>query len=238
MSLRLLRALAVFAPLIAIVTTFWGTLSLLVSFFDKGGRVQAWLAQIWAKQFLFVTFIRVKVNGLEKIDPKRSYIIVSNHLSYTDTPVMLANIPLQFRFMAKQELLVLPFVGGHLRRAGHIMVPLDNPREAIKAMNEAGKMIRERQISVLIFPEGGRTNNVLEPFKEGAAMIAIKAGVPIVPCGLIGTYQRLPSDSIELTPGPVTLNIGDPIETTSLGNKDRERLTQQLYERVRELSAT
>ena len=117
-----------------------------------------------------------------------------------DTPIVLGHIPVQFRFLAKKSLFSVPFLGYHLKRAGHLSVPRENPREALKTMAEAGRVIRERGISVLIFPEGGRSLEGLKPFKEGAAYIAINAGVPVVPVGVEGTLQVLPMHSLKYAP--------------------------------------
>ena len=149
-----------------------------------------------------------------------------------DTPVVLANIPVQFRFLAKRELFKIPFLGHHLQTAGHIPVPRDNPREALKTMAESGRTIRERGISILIFPEGGRTLDGLEPFKEGGAYIALKAGVPIVPVAIEGTRAILRRGSLSPLPGPVVLRVGDPIPTANLTLQDRGRLTEQVYAQV------
>jgi 1-acyl-sn-glycerol-3-phosphate acyltransferase len=149
--------------------------------------------------------------------------------------VVLGHIPVQFRFLAKKGLFNIPFLGYHLKRAGHLPVPRDNPRDAVKTMNEAGRIIRERGISVLIFPEGGRSLEGLKPFKEGAAYIAIKAGVPVVPLALSGTLQVLPMHSLNVRPGHVTLRVGDPIPTSHLRLQDRAMLSHQLRERVAEL---
>jgi len=154
-----LRALLIIDPLIVFCTVAYGLVNLVVSLFETTGRMQVSIARAWARMLLRVSFVSMKVEGLEKIDPKGSYVFVANHLSYMDTPCILAAIPVQFRFMAKKGLFKIPFLGYHLSRAGHIAVPRDNPREAIKAMAEAGKIVRERGISILIFPEGGRSPN-------------------------------------------------------------------------------
>jgi 1-acyl-sn-glycerol-3-phosphate acyltransferase len=104
-------------------------------------------------------------------------------------------------------------------------------------MAECGRMIRERGISLLIFPEGGRTLHGLEPFKEGAAYIAIKAGAPVVPVGIQGTFSILPRGSLLPKPGNVLLRVGKPIETATLTLQDRGRLTEQIQARVAELLA-
>jgi 1-acyl-sn-glycerol-3-phosphate acyltransferase len=170
---------------------------------------------------------------LEKIDPRRPYVFAANHLSYMDTPVVLSRIPVKFRFMAKSGLFKIPFLGTHLAQAGHIPVPLEDPRAAVKTLSLAAQTIRERGISILVFPEGGRSDDgVLQEFKEGAAYIAIKAGVPIVPVALIGTRGILAMHSATFHAGPVRLRIDDPIDTRDLKLSDRGELTARVRERI------
>jgi 1-acyl-sn-glycerol-3-phosphate acyltransferase len=235
MSPGLLRALLITDPLIIIATIILGSLNLFVSLFDEGGRKQVSIAQFWSRVLLFIAGVKLHIEGLEKIDPNGSYVFVSNHVSYMDTPVVLGHIPVQFRFLAKKGLFSIPFLGYHLKRAGHIPVPRENPREAMKAMSEAAKIIRERGVSILIFPEGGRSLTGLKPFKEGAAYIAIKAGVPVVPLSLTGTLEVLPMGSLNVRPGRVELRVGDPVPTAHLTLHDRAELNELLYRRVSEL---
>ena len=125
---------------------------------------------------LAVSFIRVRVEGVEKLDPRGAYVFVANHGSFMDIPALLASLPQQFRFFAKKSLFRIPFLGTHLERAGHIPVDRSNARASLKSMMEAARIIRERGVSVLNFPEGGRSAEGLREFKEGPAYIAIKAG--------------------------------------------------------------
>ena len=235
MSPGLLRALFITDPLIIVATTVLGLLNLLVSLFETDGRRQVAIAQYWSRVLLFIAGVKLEIEGLEKIDPKGSYVFVSNHVSYMDTPVVLGHIPLQFRFLAKKSLFSIPLLGYHLKRAGHIPVPRENPRAAIQAMSEAAKAIRDRGVSILIFPEGGRSLTGLKPFKEGAAYIAIKAGVPVIPLCLKGTLEVLPLGSLNVRPGRVLLRVGDPVATSHLTLHDRAQLSGELYQRVSEL---
>ena len=235
MSPGLIRALLITDPLIIIATIILGSVNLAVSLFDEGGRKQVAIARFWSRVLLKIAGVKMTLEGVEKIDPNRGYVFVSNHVSFMDTPVVLAHIPVQFRFLAKKGLFSIPFLGYHLKRVGHLPVPRDNPRDAVKTMTEAGRIIRERRISVLVFPEGGRSLEGLKPFKEGAAYIAIKAGVPVVPVALLGTLEVLPMHSLTVRPGHVTLRVGDPIPTADLTMQDRAMLTKQLRERVGEL---
>lgn len=231
-----LRALLIIDPLIILCTIAYGSVNLVVSLFESTGRMQVTIARAWARMLLRVSFVRLRIEGLEKIDPKGSYVFVANHLSYMDTPSILAAIPVQFRFMAKKGLFKIPFLGYHLSRAGHISVPRDNPREAVKSMTEAGRIIRERGISILIFPEGSRSANAkLQPFREGAFYIAINAGVQVVPVAISGSEKVLPFGSGTVSPDSILVRIGDPVPTAGLTVKDRGALALKLHEAVYQL---
>ncbi|MGH9657571.1 MAG: lysophospholipid acyltransferase family protein [Bryobacteraceae bacterium] len=236
MSLGFLRALLITDPIIILATAAMGTVSLIVSFFDRDGRAQHRISRQWSRMLLLIGGVDVRIEGLEKIDPAGSYVFVANHTSFMDTPVVLAHIPVQFRFMAKKGLFAFPLLGTHLKRAGHLAVVRGDPRASLRSMEDAARIIRDRGISVLLFPEGGRSHGQLGPFKEGAAYIAIKAGVPVVPVGMLGTLAVLPRGSIQVQRGRVALRIGDPIETAGLTVKDRSALTLVLRERILELT--
>ena len=227
--MKKLRGLLFADPAVILATMFFGSISLIVSFFDQTGKVQIRVARAWARTLLAAGGIKVCVEGLEQIDPEASYVFISNHSSYMDTPVALAHIPAQFRFLAKRGLFQIPFLGQHLGRAGHIPVPREDPRAAVKVMQTAAETIQKKKISLLIFPEGGRSHDgQLRPFKEGGAYIAIRAGVPVVPLAMIGTRKVLPYGAGIVQPGQVKLRILKPIETHQLSLKDRGALTANL----------
>ncbi|MGH9559631.1 MAG: lysophospholipid acyltransferase family protein [Bryobacteraceae bacterium] len=231
-----LWSVAVVIPLIAISTIVCGAISVIASFFEKTGRAQIAMARFWARSCLLLGRVRVSVDGLDKIDRKASYVFAANHLSYMDTPVVLSAIPVQFRFMAKKGLFEIPFLGTHLARAGHIPVPREDPRAAVKTLSRAAEIIRAHGISVLIFPEGGRSmDGVLQPFKEGAAYIAIKAQVPLVPVSITGTREIVPMGSATVRGGAVRLRIGDPIPTEGLHIRERGALTEAARNRIEEM---
>ena len=220
-------------PLIVLATIVYGTASFLVSFFDPTRRRQNSVERAWARALLAVSGVKVQVEGLEKITKDGSYVFVSNHLSYMDTPVALANIPVRFRFLAKRGLFQIPFLGWHLGRAGHIRVPREDARAAVKTMTLAAQVVRQEGVSLLIFPEGGRSRTgEMRDFKEGAAFIAIKARVPLVPIALKGTREVLPFGSGTVRTGSVTMRIGDPIPTSQASPHDRVRLTEELRHRI------
>jgi 1-acyl-sn-glycerol-3-phosphate acyltransferase len=230
-----LRSLLFSTPLILLSTILMGTLSIVASLFDGSGNTQHRLARGWARSLMAFAFIRIRTEGLENLDPKQTYVFVANHASYMDIPAILSELPFQFRFFAKSSLYRIPFMGTHLKRAGHLPVDRSNARNSLKSMTEGARIIAQRQISVLLFPEGGRSPHGLREFKEGAAYIAIKAGVPVVPMALSGMRALLPMGSIHLRSGRVVLRIGRPIPTTGLKPSDREQLTQTLYAEIARL---
>lgn len=233
--MSLLRSWLFSTPLIILSTIVMGTISIVDSFFDSSGNSQHQLARIWARILLAVSFIRVRAEGLEKLDPHATYVFVSNHGSFLDIPAILANLPHQFRFFAKKSLYKIPFLGTHLKRAGHLPVDRSSARASLKTMSEGARIVADRHISVLLFPEGGRSAKGLRAFKEGAAYIAIKAGVPIVPMAVVGMRDLLPMGSGHIRSGNVVLRIGDPIPTAGLKTHDRDPLNQRLYTEVARL---
>jgi 1-acyl-sn-glycerol-3-phosphate acyltransferase len=223
------------APRVFLATVVMGSASLLVSLFSSTGRTQHRLAKRWSRMLLGAARVKVVVEGLDKIAPGGSYVFVANHRSYYDVPVILPHISVQFRFLAYKGLFKIPFIGYHLSRAGHFPVPSDNARESLKSMSDAARLIRKRGISILLFPEGERTRGEMLPFKDGAAYIAIRAGVPIVPIGLIGVGDVMAVGSPIVRGGVVRMVIGDPIPTLEVGLNDRARLTREIERRVAEL---
>ncbi len=233
-----LRSLLFSIPLIALSTIVLGTFSLVVTIFDRTGNAAHRLARLWGKTLLGVSFIRVRAEGLDRLDPRGSYVFVCNHASYMDIPAILSELPHQFRFFAKKGLFNIPFLGTHLGRAGHLPVDRSSARASLKTMSEGARIVAERGISVLLFPEGGRAPEGLRAFKEGAAYIAIKAGVPVVPVAIVGMRRLLPMKSIHIRSGRVALRIGEPIATRGLKLSDRQELTARLYRDISRLLET
>jgi 1-acyl-sn-glycerol-3-phosphate acyltransferase len=235
--LSFVRSLLFSTPLIALCSIALGLVSIIASFADRTGNAAHRVARLWGKMLLAVSFIRVSASGVENLDPKGTYIFVANHASYMDIPAVLSQLPQQFRFFAKKGLYRIPFLGWHLRRTGHLPVDRSNARNSLKSMNEAGRIIAERHVCMLLFPEGGRSPQGLREFREGAAYIAIKAGVPVVPIAIIGMRELLPMGSIHIRSGRVKLRVGEPIPTAHLKSSDRAQLTERLHDEVRALLA-
>ena len=213
-------------PGILVSTIFFGTISQVVAIFDRSSEGQIRVARTWARSLLWIAGVKVIVEGIDGVRGIDKCVWTSNHVSYMDTPVMLAHIPIQFFFLAKSQLYKIPFLGWHLSRAGHVSVPLEDPRASLRALSKAAQSITERNVSLLFFPEGGRSElGELQEFKDGAAFIAIKAQVPLVPVALVGIREVLPMHTLDFNPGTVYLRFGQPIPTSGLTTHARAELT-------------
>ena len=237
MSLGYLWALLVKDPLIILSTIVFGSVSVAVSFFDPQGRATDKIARAWARLLLFLAGVRLRVAGLEHLDSGGPFVFAGNHLSLYDTPVVLCGVPKRFLFLVNAKYVRLPFLGTHLRRTGHFAVNPDDVRGSLRIMTEAARTINRRGLSVLVFPEGSRSRTGrLGEFKEGAAYIAIKAGVPLVPFAIRGTREVLDIGSLYVKGGRVDLVFGPPISVKGYTLKDRAALTARLREAVAQLA--
>lgn len=222
-------------PVAVAITASMICLAVILSVLGAGPRVQRVWYRWWAGAVLGVMGVRIRVTGAEHMDPGQNYIIVSNHMSLVDTPLMFRCMPVDFKFLAKRELLKVPFIGWYLRRGGHLTVDRGSVRSAIASMNEAAALARERRLSVLIFPEGTRSTAGIQPFKEGAAYLALASQIPIVPVALVGTDRILPARSSWFRAGEVEVRIGTPIPTSGRTLKERAEVTREAENQVKAL---
>jgi 1-acyl-sn-glycerol-3-phosphate acyltransferase len=194
-------------------TVVMGTLSLLAWPFDRSGRIQHGCARWWCRFVAVTIFARIRVHGTEHVRPDQAYVYVANHSSLIDTPALFAYLPHQFRIMAKRGLFWVPFMGWHLWTSGHFPIDRRDARRTAKSMRAVIDGVRDGR-SLAVFPEGTRTpDGRLQEFKPGAFKIAVKAGVPIVPVTIRGTFALLPKTSLAPIPGPVDVFIHAPIDT-------------------------
>ena len=236
MILRRLRIALVTNPLAAICVALMGVTCALASMVDRSGHTAHRLASFWGRRLLFVSGVRMDVAGLERVPRQGGLVLVSNHQSMMDIPVLMAYLPVSFRFLAKRQLFRLPFIGWHLALGGHIKIDRTDKRAAVRALSRARELLK-RDTSVLVFAEGSRSASGVQSFKAGAAHLAIKAGATAVPIGLTGTRQSLPGGSLQIRPEPVRLRVGLPIPTAGLSSRDQEQLTEKLRASVAALIA-
>src|SRR5271157_2284034 len=229
-----LRSYFVYVPLVYLYTFVLGILSLLSSLFDSSGRVQHWFARLWARMILKTGPIPVHVQGLENIAGE-PVVYAANHLSALDIPVLLAEIPGQFRIMAKKELFRYPVLGWHLKRSGQIPIVYGDAHASLRSVHKASESLRHG-LPVMVFPEGGRSETgQLQPFLGGAFLVAIRTKTPVVPIAIVGTYEMLPMNCFHVLPGPVTLIIGKPIPTAGMRAHDMDKLAAQVRDVIAEM---
>ena len=222
-------------PLIIISTASFGVVSFVISLFDHTPARQLKVARSWARSLLWIAGVKTRVEGLERIQPGGNYVFVSNHVSYMDIPVVLGNIPEQFLFLAKEALFKIPFLGTHLKTAGHVSVPREDPRSAIRTLTHTAALLHHGR-STLVFPEGGRSETgELQEFKDGAAFLAIRAQIPVVPLAMIGLRNILRMHTLTFHRGPVILRIGEPISTAGMTTHQRAELTAILRQKIVEM---
>jgi 1-acyl-sn-glycerol-3-phosphate acyltransferase len=222
-------------PILAVITIVCGSISMLVSFMDRSGRMQHRIAKMWGRGVVWGTGCSLTVRGVENLLKYPVAVYASNHTSYMDTPVVFAAMPFQFRILAKKELWPIAFIGWYLDRSGQIPIDTVNPHTTMSSLGVGVKALRSG-MPLFVFPEGARTpTGELQTFLSGAAYLAIRAQVPLVPIALSGVYDLLPIHTRHLYPGEVTVTVGEPIQTTGMTPRRMEELTETLRTAIQEL---
>ena len=222
-------------PLMALATAFFGTISLICGLWDSNGRQQHLVARAWAATLLRISLSPVEVVNADRLHNAPVGVFASNHLSYMDTPVVFAKLPFQFRILAKQGLWTIPFVGWYLNHSGQVPIDASSSRSAIAGLLRGVKALNSG-MRLFVFPEGSRTpDGRLQTSASGAAFMAIRAGVPLVPLALVGTYELLPIHVYSLRPRPLKLIVGEPISTEGLSTRDADGLTGRLHAAIAEM---
>jgi 1-acyl-sn-glycerol-3-phosphate acyltransferase len=218
-------------PAIGIYTIVLGTTSILSSIVDSSGDFGHRCARAWAWLILKTTGVRVTVKGLDRLDLSRSYIFVSNHQSIYDIPIIFAALPVQLRIVAKASLGKFPFLGWHLQRTGHLLVDRTNPGPGIvKKMARLTGGAR----SLIVFPEGTRsTDGSVGRFKGGTFLVAIDAGLPVVPVSIEGSRHVMLKGRLMTCPGDVMITVHDPIPTKGVGRDGARDLAEAVRGVVR-----
>ncbi|GGH02389.1 lysophospholipid acyltransferase family protein [Silvibacterium dinghuense] len=222
------------APAFFLTTAFFGSLSLIASLWDKSGRQQHAIAQRWGRTITRISGSRVRVLNAQFLNGSVA-VYCANHLSYMDTPVIFGALPFQFRIVARHELFSLPFIGWHLTRSGQVPVNISNPRASVGSLSSAVRTLKSG-LPLFIFPEGGRSDaGHPDEFLNGPAFMAVRAQVPLVPIALIGTWELLPIHTSVFYPVPVTIAVGEPIDTIGYTMRDLDKLTARLRDEISRL---
>jgi 1-acyl-sn-glycerol-3-phosphate acyltransferase len=183
------------------------------AFLDSTGNLAFSLSKVWAWIMLKVTGVHPEMRGRDKIRKGQSYIIIANHQSHFDALALVLTLPIQFRWIAKKELLKIPLFGHALHASRNIFIDRSNRKRSIKSIHKGMNRLPPG-VSILFFAEGTRSpDGGIQAFKKGGFVTAIDKGLPLLPVTINGSRKVLPRGSIAFSPGPIEVVIGDPIET-------------------------
>jgi len=220
---------AILSPLLTVVAILSLALStlilgsyliILLRIFPRTRQVTP-VMRLWAHLFLLTTGTRVTVEGLDRLDPRASYVFTGNHISNIDIPVMVGRLPVSVRFLAKKELFAVPVLGGAMRAIHIVRTDRKAGPMAHREINEQVGRVITAGLSLVIYPEGTRSRDAeLMPFKKGAFRIAIDNGMPIVPVTITGSERVWKPGGKLIRGGPVRLVIHEPVSTSGLTQND------------------
>lgn len=203
-----------------------------LSILDRSGDLAHKVARLWGRWILVAAGVRVKVRGSENLLQDRPQVIFCNHASYFDVFCLLAHLPVQFRWLAKEELFRIPLFGKAMEYGGYLPIDRSNPRRAHRSMVAAAERIRAGT-SIVIFPEGTRSpDGRLQEFKSGGAILAVRAQVPVVPVAILGTHQIMRKGTLRVSPRPVEIRVGPAIPTEGLSQRDRDALLERARQAI------
>lgn len=190
----------------------------------------------FARLCLRVGGTRLEVHGTDHIEPGQVYVVVTNHESAWDAPVIVAGLSdLVLRHVAKAEIMRIPIFGHALRLTGNVTVTRHETEADTRRLRE-GMGMRDPDVSVVFFAEGTRSRDgAFHPFKLGAFATALEWRLPVLPVAIAGTYPIWPKGTLRLRRGPVALEIGEPMRVEGLSFDDRRALRDQAHQAVAKL---
>jgi 1-acyl-sn-glycerol-3-phosphate acyltransferase len=222
-----------FIPVLVISTTISAILALLVGLLNPYGRYATAVFRGWARSLLLAAGIKLEISGLENIEPEKSYILIANHQSHMDIPVLTCVLPVPLRIIAKKELFKIPFLGWGMKGVGMLSIDRSNRKKSIDTLKEAEEIIKTHVLSILAFPEGTRSDDgKIHPFKKGPFILAINTGLPLLPVSVSGTRKITPKGKISINPGRVKVMIHPPISTDDLTLGDRHKLVEDFQKTI------
>ena len=218
-------------PAVTLYTIVLGTASLASSLFDRGGRLGHRCARAWAWLILETTGVRVRVSGLEHLDPSCSYVVAANHQSIYDIPIVFTALPLQLRIVAKDSLGRIPFLGWHLQRTGHLLVDRKNPGAGI--LKKMAQLVGGAR-SLVVFPEGTRSGDGrVGRFKGGIFLLAIDSGLPVLPVSIARSRFVMKRGQLMVCPAEVVLTVHEPVTTAGIGREQAREFADRVRDIVR-----
>ncbi len=214
-----------------VLTPFYATVTWVAALLgvkDREGSIYRRAPKAWARALCRLAGVRVVVHGMERLHDGTPRILMANHISLFDVFALAAVLP-RMVFVAKAELGRIPIFGRGARAAGQLFIERGNRKAAFAAYEVAAARIRDGA-TVIVFPEGTRgASRELRPFKKGPFVLAISAGVPIVPVLIHGAFEVQRKGSLRVEPGEIHLHFLDDIATGGLTYEHRDQLAQKVH---------
>jgi 1-acyl-sn-glycerol-3-phosphate acyltransferase len=215
-------------------TIMWGPVGIVVAAFGRTALALRIPQVTWSPALLKVAGATLEVHGADKVDWSKPCVIVVNHQSMLDIPALQVGLmPAHLRFITKMELMHVPLLGPYMRSVGMIGIDRGNTAEGIKRLKAQAERCHADNVAVVAFAEGTRSRTgQIKPFKKGAFMFALQAGIPIVPVSIEGARRVLPADGFRVRPGAIRIDVGAPIPTAGLTVGDRDALMREAHRAV------
>jgi 1-acyl-sn-glycerol-3-phosphate acyltransferase len=216
-----------------IVWMVWGMVSLML--FWNRDYALSFAEKLWAPALLWITGSPMEVTGQDNFDHTKPHIFIMNHQSTLDIAVGFDALRVPLRFLLKEELRWVPFLGQYTWAVGMIFVDRKNKERSRKSIQKAGETIRNGA-NIIAYPEGTRCQDGrIRQFKKGVFLAALESGVPIVPLAVEGTRHVMPKNTFHLSNHPIKVAIGKPIPTEGLTYEDRDTLIEECRQQMIEL---
>lgn len=194
----------------------------------KGKNVHFYCAVPWSKIILWASGVRVEIDGLNTVEKDRPAVYVPNHVSFFDIFALLATLPVDFKFIFKEEIMRVPILGWAMRKAGYVSIDRSSPAKARHTFKQAVHIVKNGT-SLVVFAEGTRSEDgQLQPLKRGAFQLAIASGSPIIPVAIKGSNKIMPKGSFKLKKGSMTIQLGSPILASNYSRKTMPELIERV----------
>lgn len=225
--------LLIFIPVFILDTIISAFIAMAGGLFNPYSAFNTAVMRMWARIALVAAGVTLEVRGTENIQPDVSYVIVSNHQSHMDIPVLTVAFPLPLRIISKKELFKIPVFGWGMRAVGILEIDRSNQKKSIETLKKAEIILRTHQLSILAFPEGTRSpDGKIYPFKKGPFVLAINAGLAVLPVSVSGTRKILPKGKLEMNSGRVLVQFHSPIDLPEKSLEIRNWLTDQTHQQI------
>ena len=208
---------------LALFTGFCSILALIFILIDRSFNLYFWLSRFFSGGILRISGIKLNITGLENFDHSKTYVYVSNHSSQYDIMTMQKSVPNRMSIVFKKELAKIPLFGWQLYLGPYVMIDRTNIERALKSIEEAKKLMKEKNVSILVFAEGTRSKTgEIQEFKRGAFRMASAVGYPIIPVTISGSNKIMPKGTFKLKPGIISVHFDKPITTENIKSRQDE----------------